>query len=457
MRLFSRFFSRHVVCIMAVIALLVYALTYLEEAFGPPIRSDGHGYYAYLPSYLLYFDPSFESLAREQYGGEMPEWTGVRRHPETGKYLNRYPIGVAVLLLPFFLAAHLTTLVCYSPVDWHKFNYAPDGYSFFYQHAAGLGALCYAVVGLFFLKKALERYFTPSVSAVTVALLFVGTNLLHYGSGGGVTAHPFAFCLFALFLYWIPRWYDVACAPRLAVALGAIAGLIALVRVPDLLILLFFPLYGVSRMSDARRRLTVLRRRYREGSFMAGAMAIVILPQLLVWRYAAGEWFVNSYKVQGDVFQFLQPEVWNVLFSVRKGLFFWSPLLLFALVGLIPLWRKVRGLMLPSVLFLALNTYLISSWWMWWYGASFGHRAFVESYTVLAFPLAAVLAASGCVRMRRTVLLILGLTVVHSLFLMMLYYRAEISYYGLNWQAFYDALWWRKEWLLRLFGTLVAS
>mgnify|MGYP003593392854 CR=1 FL=1 len=45
----------------------------------------------------------------------------------------------------------------------------------------------------------------------------------------------------------------------------------------------------------------------------------------------------------------------------------------------------------PVFVFLLANVYVVSSWWCWWYGGSYGQRAFIESYAVLALPLAALI------------------------------------------------------------------
>jgi hypothetical protein len=42
----------------------------------------------------------------------------------------------------------------------------------------------------------------------------------------------------------------------------------------------------------------------------------------------------------------------------------------------------------PAMIFLTVNTYLIASWWDWKFGASYGHRGFVDSLSLLAIGLA---------------------------------------------------------------------
>ena len=88
-----------------------------------------------------------------------------------------------------------------------------------------------------------------------------------------------------------------------------------------------------------------------------------------------------------------------MLFSVQKGLFFWSPLLLAAVAGLVLLGRSpnaARAFVLPGVVFLALDTYVIASWWDWQFGGSYGHRGFVDALPIFALGLAAFFSwASG--------------------------------------------------------------
>ena len=79
---------------------------------GPPIRSDGFGYYSYLPSFFIYNDISMEWLANTDLKSlaDYPSslgWTGISRYGNTGKYLDKYGIGVAILQAPFFLVSNV--------------------------------------------------------------------------------------------------------------------------------------------------------------------------------------------------------------------------------------------------------------------------------------------------------------------------------------------------------------
>jgi hypothetical protein len=53
--------------------------------------------------------------------------------------------------------------------------------------------------------------------------------------------------------------------------------------------------------------------------------------------------------------------------------------------------RKIDNLFWPVILLLSAMIYVQSSWWCWWFGGSYGMRAYVELAGILAFPMAASL------------------------------------------------------------------
>jgi hypothetical protein len=79
----------------------------------------------------------------------------------------------------------------------------------------------------------------------------------------------------------------------------------------------------------------------------------------------------------------------GVLFGVQKGLFFWSPALLLAVAGVGVARDWAAKLILPTVLVLGTDTYLIASWWDWQFGGSYGHRAFTDALSLAAVFMAA--------------------------------------------------------------------
>ncbi len=125
------FISGHFIAGVTIICLIIYALTYSENCFGPQIRADGEGYYAYLPAYLIYHDPSMVAVAQHHYGGQIPHYAAWEHVPQTGRYLCLWNIGMATMTTPFFMAAHILTKATVAQQSFQKFQYPADGYSFF--------------------------------------------------------------------------------------------------------------------------------------------------------------------------------------------------------------------------------------------------------------------------------------------------------------------------------------
>lgn len=369
--------STVVITATAALGILSVVLIYSLRWNSPPIRSDGVGHYLYLPAALIDHDLTLEKTVQRDFGGHRPETAGVNR-AETGRMLDKYPIGEAVLLLPFFGIAHLVTLAV---------GFEANGFSAIYEYATVAAGLTYMTVGLLNLAALLRRTFSPGVIAATLVAVTFGTNLFHYGTYDTTFSHIYSFCMIVLFLRSVERWYA---SPRVAttVALAISAGLITLLRPTNSVVFLWAVLYGIQDSASARARVAWWREHARLIVAGAAAYGVVLLPQLLYWKFITGHWIIFSYE--GEGFAFGNPQILRVLFSVRKGLFFWSPILLLAVAGLWVLRRYRPEYMLPSVTYLLVHVYIVSSWHDWAYAGSFGHRAFVESLPVFALGYAAL-------------------------------------------------------------------
>ncbi len=404
--------------LMIVVSLFALLHIYINNRFPfQPIRSDGVGYYIYLPAALIHRDISLETTIAQQFNGKAEEWMGIIRYPATGRYLNRYALGEAILLTPFFLAGHL----------FAKFLSVPaDGFSWPYQVATVFAGLFYFIVGLIFLRRVLERHFSPSTTLLTLVAITFGTNLFHYGTSDNIFSHIFSFCLFSALLFLTEKWYESA-HQRSAILLAVVAGLITIVRPTNVIFLLLVPMLGISDRVTLWERLTFIRQQISTVLLCAVAYLITILPLLSYWKYTTGRWFLNSY--QGLSFNWTKPEIVNVLFSVRKGLFFWSPLLLLGLVGLYFIARYWKGFWLPALIVLLAHTYVIASWPTWWFGGSFGHRAFTEILPIFAIGYAALLETTREKPLiYRGILTVSALLVLLSIKFMIQYWNGVLPY-----------------------------
>jgi hypothetical protein len=425
--------SRALLPLFAVILFTAYFTLYLNCSYTrctfttyphPPIRSDGVGYYSYLPAIFIDYDLTMQTRYQRAQFSPSNSY-GISPYQDTDRYLNKYSIGVAVMMLPFFLVGHILTLVTGPPTD---------GTTIFYQFAVGMAGVWYALLGLLLLKKALERCFSRAAVLLTLVCVLFGTNLFHYATFDVTFSHAFSFCLFAALLFLLPRWYAKP-SFRTTALLALVCGLVVLVRVPNIIVWLFVPLYGIIRIGDVRERLDFFLAHRAQMLALGGMVLVILLPQVLYWYYITGHWLLNPYQSEGFRY-YLEPHIFGTLFGIQRGLFVWSPVLLLVMPGLWLLRRQASAYLLPILLYLPLITYIIASWHAQGYGASYGHRVFVDSLSILAFPLAAFFDSLRSTLARTAVTILVSLLIGLSLTHTWQYWQGEIDEYRPTWREY---------------------
>src|SRR4030095_13583408 len=265
-----------------------------------------------------------------------------------------------------------------------------DGFTLYYQVIVAFAGVVYFGAGLLFLRKILVRRFTPAVSLAALICMVFGTNLFHYATYDSLFSHAYSFFLFSALLFLIPAWLDRP-TPWRSVGIGVLCALTVLVRHTNVLLLLFVLLYGVTSIQTARDRVHLLSARRREAALAGAVFLALIAPQLLLYRYQTGQWLFSPYNAIGS-FDWTSPKLLQVLFSVQKGLFFWSPVLLLSVAGIPAMRKTAPELLLPTLLVLPAVAYLIACWADWQMGGSFGHRGFTDLLPVFALALASLVA-----------------------------------------------------------------
>jgi len=400
------------------------SIVYSLHLNGPPIRSDGVGYYLYLPAIFIHHDISLQSIAVEHFNGHIPRWTGATIYADTQNYLIKYPIGEALLMTPFFLLAYLASLIVSAKIN---------GFSSLFQYAAAISGLFYATAGLSILWVVLQKHFKQNTILLSLSGLLFCTNLFHYATYDSIFSHAYSFFLFCAFLYLVEHIYSKT-SLRYFLAAGAIAGLIIVTRPTNGLWLVFGVLYGVTSIQKLLERFQFWKIHAKECLLAIMPLLGIIALQIIYWKIITGKLVVYSYH--NEHFNFLKPEIVNVLFSIRKGLFFWSPILLTILPGLFYLKRKAPEFFIPILLYLPLNIYIISSWHCWWYGGSFGSRAFVESLPIFAISLCSFYEGIKTIVGKRILLFIIFFCAVLSTWLMAKYWTGVIPFDGVTWNHF---------------------
>jgi hypothetical protein len=347
---------------------------------GAVISWDVSGYYLYLPATIIHHDLKelrfHEQMLRDY--APTPNFQQAFRHPASGHYVMKYSAGMAVQYLPFFLLAHALA----APL-----GYPADGFSMPYQLAILLASLLVASLGLWLVRRALLPRFGEWPTVLTLLAIVLGTNYLNYTAMGGAMTHNWLFTWYAALLLLTPAFYRRPTLAR-AVGVGAIIGLMTLSRPTDILAVLIPLLWGLRPVLPAvRTRLAFWHQHLGLllAALLAGAAMLSI--QLLYWRYVSGDWIVYSYENQG--FSWLRPHLWEGIFSFKSGWLTYSPLLIVAIVGFGGLRRQQPIAFWPILIFAILFTYVTFAWDEWLYGGSLGIRAMVQSYAVLAWPMAA--------------------------------------------------------------------
>jgi hypothetical protein len=344
------------------------------------IKWDIISYYGYLPATFIYGDPSLDFLDEGKIDNDNKFWWSPT---EDGRKIIYMSCGLSIMYAPFFFMAHLLATV---------FGEARDGFGSIYQFFLVFGALVYVALGYTFLKKILLRYFTHMVTAITLLLVGLGTNLYYYSTHEAVMSHSYNFVLITIFLYAVLKWYEKPSWLR-TFFLGMLLGLIVLIRPTNMLILILLILWGVDSWDSFTDRIRFFHRNIPKVLLMILAFLLPWIPQFLYWHMITGQIMYYSYGAHGDRFFFDNPHIIETLFSYRKGWLLYTPLMIFAIAGILPLRKMMKGTILPITLYLLLMVYVMSCWWTWWFGGGFGGRIYIDMYGILALPLAAFVTA----------------------------------------------------------------
>ena len=360
----------------------VFAVAYLSATLifprghGRIVNGDAIQYYAYLRSLAIDHDVDFTNEYAVLYSsngsadeGEANVW--LTRKSATGRPVNMMSIGPALLWSPFFLLAYLVALF----MRLFGVTAALDGFSTPFLISAGLAGIVYATLGAYLCYRCCRLLFDNRAAFWGALAAWLATPAVYYSVISPAYSHAPSVFAVALFCYVWLATRDRDDVFRYA-AVGLAAGLAAVVRWQDIILLLLPGLELVQALVRGKRPIASAISR---GVVMVIASGIVLLPQLLAWQAIYGALFVMPQG--GGFMKWTDPAIASVLFSLRHGLFSWTPAVLLAAVGLVFLVRRDSLLGWGAIAVLCIAIYVNASVNDWWAGAAFGARRFV-SYTV---------------------------------------------------------------------------
>jgi len=446
-------FRKSIIIDVVIILIYILLINLKIAKVDVVIKGDGVGYYDYLPSLFIHHD-----LIRKDVTAQIDSLRYDRIAKKQvyvnykGFEVNKYPAGTAVLQLPFFYFTYLTT-----PLNG---NYN-DGYQLPFQRAILYATLFYLFLSIFFLRKILELYdIKKSVIVLSQILLVFATIVSSYANFSAGTSHIYSLFAINAFLFFTKSYFTKRNLNHFVIA-SIFFGLIIILRQINILIFLFIPFLAGS-LNDLK---VGIRYVIKHPKKLFGGILLTVAVfsiQSLLWYLQTGSFLLYSY--QGEGFNFLNPQIINILFSYKKGLFVYTPILFISLFGLVWLaYKRKYYLLFMWFAFFTIITYIFSSWHSWYYGCSYGSRIYIDYYGTFFILFALLL--NGIPKGIKIMVLILSLLTIPVNIIQSYQYKTYILHW-INmdkekyWKVFlktdnkYKGLLWKKKYDLNNYYTV---
>lgn len=346
--------------IVLCVAAPLFVFTILKGTPGKIVTSDGNGYYAWLTTLAADGDVKFYNDLKNLYAPDSTEWI----ENAGDKVVNQYPPGLAVVMSPGFLIAHVTAkalptigLSSFSPYD-------P-----FYKIVTASWMLLFYMLGLYGFQKLMESFTQNRLfSSLFTVVVALSTSLIHYVAKEPAMSHGTVFSItaFATLLLHSPRMTEFLWLRWICV--GALVGLLFAVRNSTIVLLPWWIFLGLrATQGQATVRL--------KAAVSAGLSAAVVFSfQPVMLSLMMGHFSLNGYPTYGLSAGF--EGIWRGLFSSRHGLFAYHPIWLAIFAGLLVALRiqHLRAFAITALLVFAGSVGINGTWDCWWFGDAFGNR-----------------------------------------------------------------------------------
>lgn len=365
--------------------LIIFSLVFLINNYignvDKTINADAVGYYEYLPSIFIHHDILRKNNPKQENSSIYTRINATNVYVDYNNFsVNKYPCGVALLQLPFFTYTYIT-----SKLEGDS----NDGYQRPFQKSVYYAAIFYLFLTLLFLKKTLVLYAIKKHVIIACQLLLVlSTSVTHYVNYDAGFSHVYSLFAITAFIYFIKSYLQNKNVHHFVLSC-LFLGLIFILRQPNILILLFVPFLAgsIEKLKIGFTTILANSKGLLTGIFLFVGVSFI---QATLWYMQTGNFLVYSY--QGEGFNFSDPQFFNILFSYKKGLFVYTPVLFITLCSLFWLvYKKHYYLFFTWLTFFLVLTYVLCSWWSWFYGCSYGLRAYIDYYVLFFIPFALML------------------------------------------------------------------
>ena len=376
-------------------ALIVIFLMSLPLV-NPWVRGDGVGYYAYARAMLIDHsldfrddwksaNQSFTMSRIDSNGNILPENFTV-----TGHIQNHFTVGPAILWAPFLIAAHVAVLL----VDALGAHIPPDGFSWPYLYAMAIGTAVYGFLGLWISFRLARRYFSETSAAIATLGIWFASSLPVYMYFNPSWSHALSAFVVALFLWCWNRTRERRSLLQW-IALGLLTGLALDVYYPNFVIILLPGLESAAVYAGITSKLPATKARFAIGNIGYGAgLFFGFLPTLITRWIIYGSGVETGYVSVYD-WSWLHPQLLSVMFSSDHGVLSWTPIILFAVLGLFAVVRRDKELGIILLCVVAAFGYFIGAYPTWDGLSSYGNRFFVSLTAIFILGLAGGIDALG--------------------------------------------------------------
>ncbi len=227
------------------------------------------------------------------------------------------------------------------------------------------------------------HFFNETNTIFTLLAIYLGTNLLFWTTFDAGAPHTILFTMYLLLIWNTIQWHEKP-KKRLAIIIGVLLGLIIASR-PSEIIAIIIPLFwNIKGKATLLTKLKLVWSNRWHFVLLIISVVLMGLPQMAYYQHYTGHLFVSTYNDPQSTLDFSNPRISWVLFSYRKGLFLYAPLMIFSVLGIVKLVQRQFNIALAIVLFLFVNLIFIASFTSL---ISYGYRAFIQSYAILILPL----------------------------------------------------------------------
>jgi hypothetical protein len=292
---------------------------------------------------------------------DLDEFRNLHQHPYNSglikvgsHYLSSYPVGAAIFALPYYFPSAIGHAL---PNTWISSDLEKLAASF---------TVLLSVIVLYF---TILRLSSRNVAFIVAAIYALATSSFSVSSQALWQHGASQLCLSGV-LYCVVRGSQ---QPLWTIFAGFPASFAVVCRPTDALLIIPVGVYVLFH-----------RRKQFPGFVLAG------IPPVLFQLIYNKIYFENFFRTQWDV---SQGSFWstplidgaaNILFSPGRGLFIYSPIFVFSLIGMILCWKKGGNLLFRYLsIGVIANLYLYSKFFMWWGGYTYGPRLLADLTPVL--------------------------------------------------------------------------